>query len=237
MRWTTGICAAVLVAFLAAGCAGPSAQAQGDLPGAQVEPPMPPPATPPPPPAYAGGLEVPPPSVADGQWVYTAQYGWVWAPYSDTFVWVPASGTGEPLEFVYYPSYGWTWVAAPWVWGMGPWPYFGRPAPTRFAWYQRGWWREPRRWHYVGTPPRGPIATRGVRPAPPGRPAPVARPAPAPSGQRQGRLEPERRTGRAEPERRPARAEPDRSRARDRGEADRARRAEPREGERERRPE
>jgi hypothetical protein len=198
------ICAALSIGLLGtAACFTPSssAQAQG-APGPQVQPPSPPPGAPPPPPPsqvaapWAGDQAPPPPATGtpDGQWVYTQQYGWVWMAYDDLYTWAPPNGSGEPLEYVYYPSYGWEWVAAPWVWGIGPWPYFGRPAPNRFAWYQHGWWRSPRRWHYAEAPHRGALGERGIRPAPPGRPAP------APSARRPG--EPERRQGRAEPERR-----------------------------------
>ena len=85
-----------------------------------------------------------------GQWVYTQQYGWIWMPYSDAYMRVPANGYGEPYAYVYYPAYGcWSWLAAPWVWGIGPWPTFGVYGPARFAWYGHGWWRFPQRWHYA----------------------------------------------------------------------------------------
>jgi hypothetical protein len=85
-----------------------------------------------------------------GQWVYTAQYGWIWMPYADAYTSVPASGSGEPYAYVYYPAYAtWTWVAAPWIWGFGPWPVFGVWGPARFGWYGHGWWRSPARWNYA----------------------------------------------------------------------------------------
>jgi hypothetical protein len=71
-----------------------------------------------PPPATA----VAPPSSA-GQWVYTAQYGWVWMPYGTAYTYLPASA--YPDMYLYFPAYGWRWVVAPWVWGIGPRPYFG----------------------------------------------------------------------------------------------------------------
>jgi hypothetical protein len=76
-----------------------------------------------------------------GQWVHTQQYGWVWMPYGDQYVYTPEA-SGYPYEYVYAPSYGWTWLAAPWVWGWGPRIYFsvGRP-------YYFGWYRHP---HFVG---------------------------------------------------------------------------------------
>jgi len=58
-------------------------------------------------------VNVPP---VNGQWVYTAQYGWIWIPFGPQFVHVP---TGAPQMFVFYPAAGgWTWVVAPWVWGL-----------------------------------------------------------------------------------------------------------------------
>jgi hypothetical protein len=73
---------------------------------------------------------------AGGQWVYTAQYGWVWVP-SDA----STTTVGEqPYAYLYTPSYGWTWYNSPWgfgapyfygprVWGH---PYFGG-RPYRYA--------------------------------------------------------------------------------------------------------
>lgn len=130
---------------------------------------------PPPPSAEAPPAEPPGAAsgpVPDGQWVRTEQYGWVWMPYGDAYTSLPPGGSGEPLEYVYEPSYGWAWVPAPWIWGAGPWPSFGDRGPSRFAWYERGWWRTPSRWRYragpepEGHPMRGPEgearAGRGV---------------------------------------------------------------------------
>ncbi len=152
-RWMAVLCAA---ATILACFAGPSAEAQPDQ--ASVAPPGPPPAGAPPPPPGSG--------LPDGQWVYTQQYGWIWMTTGDQYTYVPPDGTGEPLEYVYYGPAGWTWIAAPWVWGYGPRPYWGRTRPDRFAWYRRGYWRSPQRWHYAAAPERGEGAHRGVRPAP-----------------------------------------------------------------------
>ena len=88
--------------------------------------------------------------------------------YADSYTYVPPSGTGEPLVYVYYPTYGWNWVVAPWVWGIGPWPRFGPRGPAAFAWYRHGWWRTPARWHYRVAPVRRGFVghEHGVRPAP-----------------------------------------------------------------------
>lgn len=113
-------------------------------PGAQ--PPSPAPdRVPPPPPA-----QVSPPSQAQvqvvpqvtqpaarGQWVYTAQYGWVWMPYGSQYTYTPTQPGASPYEYVYYPSYGWSWLAAPWVFGLGVSPYFGVAGPWHFGWYGR----------------------------------------------------------------------------------------------------
>ncbi|HEX9242733.1 MAG TPA: hypothetical protein VF875_09870 [Anaeromyxobacter sp.] len=139
-------------AVLAPGCATTDTRVAGE----QVQPPGPPPgALPPPPPDQ--------PAPADGQWVFTQQYGWVWMPYGDAYTYVPPGNTGEPLEFVFYGAYGWTWVSAPWVWGYGASPWFGRPGPRHYAWYQHGWWRSPRRWRYV---PQAHADRHVMRPAP-----------------------------------------------------------------------
>jgi hypothetical protein len=72
---------------------------------------------------------------ASGQWVYTGQYGWVFMPYGDQYVYEGSSYDEYPYSYVYYPSYGWAWLAAPWVWGWGPYPFFGVWGPGRFGWY------------------------------------------------------------------------------------------------------
>lgn len=116
------------------------------------------PAPPSEPPAPPVDQQTASPTDSTGQWVYTQQYGWVWAPYGDTYSYVPPDGAGEPYEYVYYPSYGWTWLVAPWVWGIGPWPYFGIFGPSHFGWFHHGWWRTPGRWHFG---PRGTFTHRG----------------------------------------------------------------------------
>ena len=82
---------------------------------------------------------------ANGQWVYTQQYGWLWMPYGDQYVSTPQPTTGAtvyPYEYVYYPSYGWTWISAPWVWGFGPRIHFSIGRPHYYPWYHRP--------HFVG---------------------------------------------------------------------------------------
>lgn len=99
--------------------------------------PPPPPANPPAPPAEAQSQAEPPaPQTETGQWMYTSQYGWVWVPYGDEYVYTPEDESGEPYLYLYYPARGWRWVAAPWVWGLGPLPYFGPAGAWRFHWYR-----------------------------------------------------------------------------------------------------
>ena len=64
-------------------------------------------------------VQAPPQPAATGQWVYTAQYGWIWMPYGVQYTYESADGGAYPYEYVYYRTYGWTWLAAPWVWGRG----------------------------------------------------------------------------------------------------------------------
>ncbi len=73
---------------------------------------------------------------AKGQWVYTAQYGWLWMPYGIQYIYEPPADGLDPQAFVYYPTHGWKWVAAPWVWGWGVVPYYGYHGPWYFAWYR-----------------------------------------------------------------------------------------------------
>jgi len=127
----------------------------------QARPPPPPETLPSPPPQKPP----PPAQPPSGQWVYTAQYGWVWMPHADAYTYVPPGGYGEPYAYVYGPSFGWTWVVAPWIWGWGPWPSFGVVGPRHYGWYGHGWWRDPGRWHFAPRPGGG-HRFPGVRPAP-----------------------------------------------------------------------
>src|SRR6202044_1548293 len=54
---------------------------------------------------------------SQGEWVYTAQYGWTWVPYGSTTTTVG----GQPYVYLYAPSFGWRWLASPW--GVGPFHY------------------------------------------------------------------------------------------------------------------
>ena len=127
-----------------------------------VAPPAPPPtsaptmpaAPPSPPPEQENASVAAPEASSQGQWTYTDQYGWIWAPYADSYVYVPKSGA-VPQMYVYSPSVGWTWVVAPWVWGLGPRPYFVF-GTSRYVWWGRGFGR----WYgfaprYVTWGPRG----------------------------------------------------------------------------------
>lgn len=154
------------------------AAAQANDPAPGVTPPSSAPTElpPPPPPPVGAPAPLPPqaqapapaPRPPPGSWVYAQQYGWLWMPYDASYSYVPPSGAGEPLAYVYYPAFGWRWVAAPWVWGVGPWPSFGARGPRPFSWYGRGYWRTPNRWRYTPAPLRGDpvVHQRGVREAP-----------------------------------------------------------------------
>lgn len=127
----------------AAGAVVQPAPAPATAPATAVPPP---PAARPPPPAQAPAAapaqvqaQAPAAAVPAGQWVRTAQYGWVWMPYAQQYTSVPAAG--DPLMYLYGPSFGWSWVAAPWVFGWGPTPYWGAWGLTRYAWYARPWFR------------------------------------------------------------------------------------------------
>ncbi len=135
----------------------PQASPSPELPPAAppANEPAPPQAPPPPPassPAPPRAQALAAPAVPPGQWVYTAQYGWIWMPYAAGYTYAPP-GTGEPSMYVYYPAYGWTWVDAPWVWGLGPWPAFGVGGPVYFAWYGWGGWRHRWRPSHLGPRP------------------------------------------------------------------------------------
>ena len=169
-----------------------------------VTPPGPPPSEPPPPPPetsppeYPATPGAPPPQPAAapaGEWVYTAEYGWLYMPLDRQFVYIPPDPHVFPEEYVYYPAYGWRWVVSPWVYGYGPQPRWGRAGPTVFVWYAhpwfrvggyRGWggyhgWGGYRGW--IGPRVWGPRGWAGAPTyyrtgAGPRHPAPVMRPAP-----------------------------------------------------------
>jgi hypothetical protein len=106
-------------------------------PAPEGQPPAPPEQLPPPPAAQQQQV----PAVvssgsASGQWIYTSQYGWVWMPYGQQYVYEGVVGDASPYAYVYYPTYGWTWLAAPWVWGWGAYPFFGVVGPWHYPWYR-----------------------------------------------------------------------------------------------------
>jgi len=76
----------------------------------------------------------------EGQWSYTAQYGWIWTPYAQNYTYVAEKGE-TAFTYAYYPRYGWRWLPAPWVLGWGPRPYWGHYGYNRFAWHERPWFR------------------------------------------------------------------------------------------------
>jgi hypothetical protein len=103
----------------------------------------------------------------NGQWVYTDQYGWIWMPYSDSYIYTPNDTTGGyPYQYVYYPTYGWTWLSAPWVWGFGVQPFFA------FGGFHHRFFNEHERGFHEGFHGE---RFRGGFHQPSGFPAPVAR--------------------------------------------------------------
>jgi hypothetical protein len=139
-------------------------------------PPAPPAEAPPPPvgPEKEARPAPEPPATPSGQWVYTQQYGWVWAPYGSQY---STEGTGGTYVYVYYPAVGWTWLVSPFAWDWWPWPYY-RPYG-----YWGSYWPWGHRWFgprygpgWRGYPWPG---HRGTWPAPP-----RAMPAPRPGGRR-----------------------------------------------------
>lgn len=98
----------------------------------QVQPPSPQPQDLPPPPPEdlppvpQEQVAVPPQQpAATGQWIFTAQYGWIWMPYGDEYVSPASSDAYAPYAYVYHPPRGWIWLAAPWINGWGVLPQFG----------------------------------------------------------------------------------------------------------------
>src|SRR3954471_13465327 len=127
--------------------AQPAAQAAQPSSPAPAETPPAPPAELPAPPQQPVGSTAPqanepapemaqpaPTAAAQGQWVYTQQYGWVWMPYGSQYTYAPTQAGMYPSEYVYSPSYGWSWVVAPWVFGWGTTPYFGVSGASLFGW-------------------------------------------------------------------------------------------------------
>ena len=91
------------------------------------------------PPVYTGTAPAPgvPAVPAQGQWVYTDQYGWIWVPEGSTTVYVQE----QPYVYLYTPTYGWTWYGSPWGPGRyyyGPWVHHVWGAPR--VWHRGGWY-------------------------------------------------------------------------------------------------
>jgi hypothetical protein len=84
------------------------------------------PAAPLPPAPTVAQLE-PPAEAPQGDWVYTATYGWVWVPAGAA----TAPVGEEPYAYLYTPTYGWTWCASPW--GSGPY-FYGEWASNPWQW-------------------------------------------------------------------------------------------------------
>ena len=86
---------------------------------------------------------------ADGDWVNTSDYGYVWRPHTTVinnyYNWAPY----RYGHWDWCPPYGWTWIAdEPWGWApyhYGRWVYYDNYwcwAPRGYYHYQhRSWWR------------------------------------------------------------------------------------------------
>jgi len=75
---------------------------------------------PPPPPPQGATPPLPQAQQPQGQWVNTAEQGWIWVPAGTQTYAVEQ----VPYAYLYTPAYGWTWYASPWGWGpyaYGPW--------------------------------------------------------------------------------------------------------------------
>jgi len=121
-------------------------QAQQPTVAAPAETPPAPPATPPAPPnELLNSDDMGQVQADEGQWVYTAQYGWVWMPYGDAYTQVSPDGT-VATTYVYEPDVGWLWVLAPWVLGWGPVPYWGVPGVIHLGWHAHPWFHRGAYW-------------------------------------------------------------------------------------------
>jgi hypothetical protein len=90
---------------------------------------------------------------ATGQWVYTAELGYLWVP-SHT---VTQPVGHVPYAFLYTPEVGWAWYASPWGSGAftnGPW--VGRPWALGF----HAWIPGPEGWALRSAPPSHAVTGR-----------------------------------------------------------------------------
>ena len=78
--------------------------------------------------------------VPQGQWVFTQQYGWVYAPYAQAYTYVPQDAATAQM-YVWRSGIGWAWLLSPWVFSAGPRPYWGNYGPRYYAWHARPWFR------------------------------------------------------------------------------------------------
>jgi hypothetical protein len=115
--------------------AEPAPQSVAPPPTVHTQPQQPQPTPQAGPPQYPPSPQVTEQMAAQGEWVYTAQDGWMWVPYGSTTTNVGV----EPYVYLFSPSYGWRWLVSPW--GLGPFHY--------------GAWGWGPRWGNDYAPPRG----------------------------------------------------------------------------------
>jgi hypothetical protein len=90
----------------------------------QTAPPAPPPQSSGSTPPAASRVAEPQGEGAQGQWVHTDGYGWVWVPAGAE----ATEGNAQPLVYLYAPTYGGSWFGSPWGFGpyrAGPWVHGG----------------------------------------------------------------------------------------------------------------
>ena len=127
----------------------PPTAAPTQQPPAPTNVPPPPAVNPPPQPQQ----QAPSQTLPTGQWIYTQQYGWVYAPYDQNYTYVDPDATAAQM-YVYRPTVGWGWYVSPWVLSVGPRPYWGSWGPNRFVWYSHPWFHARPRYYGPGWGPR-----------------------------------------------------------------------------------
>lgn len=80
---------------------------------------------------------------SSGQWVYTSQYGWVWMPYGDQYVYEPPrSGSSQPSDADEDLAYSSEWAAPPgsYVYPQGTYVVDAGAYPYSYVYYPAYGW-------------------------------------------------------------------------------------------------